>query len=68
MAETNKEGKEEKKEEVPAEAPQTGEPPPPPPPPKIRVSQEFIAQGLSQLGKTADGSSCAYTKLVVEVI
>ena len=40
---------------------------PVPPQPKLMITQELIQQGLSSLGKTFDGSSYAFTKLVIEV-
>ena len=66
MSEEPKTVVEEKKDNAEA-ALAADEPPPPPPPPKNKLTPELISQNLAQLGKTFDGSSYAYTRLVVEV-
>ena len=60
MAEEAKAEVEPAKENAPAEEV------PPPPPPKIKLTPDMILQGLSQLGRTFDGTSFSYGKLVVE--
>ena len=41
--------------------------PPPVPPPKVMLSPELLSKCLSQIGKTFDGLSYAYTQLIAEV-
>jgi hypothetical protein len=41
--------------------------PPAEPPPKVVLSEELLRQCVSQIGKTFDGLSYAYTKLAAEV-
>ena len=65
------ENKTEDKKEGEGEATPVVEPkielPPPIPPPKVTLSHELLAQSVSQIGKSFDGLSYAYTKLTADV-
>lgn len=63
-----KEGEEvkEQKEAAPV-VPKRPEQPPPPPPPKIKLTEGLLSQCVSNIGKTFNGLSYAYTKLTADV-
>ena len=57
---------EEKKDAENVEKKEENKEPEPPPVPKISINEEMIIAGLSQLGRTHDGTSYAYSKLIIE--